>query len=157
MQITVVGARQPTSQQLGQAEAVGREIARRGHIVVCGGLTGVMEAACRGARDEGGHTVGILPGDDPAAANRWVEFVVPTGLGLARNALVVRAGEAVIAIGGSYGTLSEIAYALQLGKPLVGLDTWPLRDADGGQPILTAASAEEAVELAVSLAEAGQD
>jgi len=109
-------------------------------VLVCGGLGGVMEAACRGAKDGGGTTVGILPGTERAAANAFVDVAIPTGLGEARNALVVRAADALIAIGGAYGTLSEIAFALKAGKPVVGLGTW---DVDGVRP---AGSPEAAVE-----------
>jgi len=108
------------------AEAVGRELAARGAVVVCGGLGGVMEAACRGAKKAGGLTVGILPGTDRAAANAFVDVAVPTGLGEARNALVVRAADALIAVGVGYGTLSEIALALKAGKRVVGLDSWDI-------------------------------
>jgi uncharacterized protein (TIGR00725 family) len=110
------------------AEAVGRDLAARGAVLVCGGLGGVMEAACRGAKEAGGLTVGILPGTDRAAANAFVEVAIPSGLGEARNALVVRAVDALIAVGGGYGTLSEIALALKAGKRVVGLDSW---DIDG--------------------------
>ena len=99
----------------------GRELARAGAVLVCGGLGGAMEAACRGAKAEGGTTLGILPGADRAAANPYVDVAVATGLGEARNALVVRAADAVIAVAGGYGTLSEIALALRAGKPVVGL------------------------------------
>jgi uncharacterized protein (TIGR00725 family) len=105
---------------------VGRELAARGAVLVCGGLGGVMEAACRGAKDAGGRTVGILPGTDRAAANPFVDAAIPTGLGEARNALVVRAADALIAVGGGYGTLSEIALALKAGKRVVGLDSWDI-------------------------------
>ena len=108
------------------AERVGRELARRGAVLVCGGLGGVMEAACRGARDAGGTTVGILPGTDRRSANRFVEVAVPTGMGEARNALVVRAADAVVAVAGGYGTLSEIALALKAGKPVIGLGSWEI-------------------------------
>jgi uncharacterized protein (TIGR00725 family) len=110
--------------------------------VVCGGLGGVMEAACRGAKEAGGLTVGILPGTDRAAANAFVDVAIPSGLGEARNALVVRAADALIAVGGGYGTLSEIALALKAGKPVVGLDSW---DIEG----VTAASGPEAAVAAV--------
>jgi len=105
---------------------VGRQLAERGAVVVCGGLGGVMEAACRGAKEAGGLTVGILPGTDRAAANAFVDVAVPSGLGEARNALVVRAADAVVAVGGGYGTLSEIALALKAGKRVVGLDSWDI-------------------------------
>ena len=108
--------------------------------MVCGGLGGVMEAACRGAKGGGGTTIGILPGTDRAAANPFVDFAIPTGLGEARNALVVRAADALIAVGGAYGTLSEIAFALKAGKPVAGLGTW---DVDG---LTVADSPEAAVE-----------
>jgi uncharacterized protein (TIGR00725 family) len=105
---------------------VGRELAARGAVVVCGGLGGVMEAACRGAKEAGGRTVGILPGTDRAAANAFVDVAIASGLGEARNALVVRAADALIAVGGGYGTLSEIALALKAGKRVVGLDSWDI-------------------------------
>ncbi len=105
---------------------MGRLLARRGAVVVCGGLGGVMEAACRGASREGGTAVGILPGLDRGAANPFVSVAVATGLGEARNALVVRAADALIAVGGAYGTLSEIALALKAGKPVIGLGTWEI-------------------------------
>lgn len=153
MLISVIGAGEASPEGVARAEAVGRLLAERGHTVVCGGLGGIMAAVCRGARSVGGHTIGLLPGDDPADANPDVEFVLATGLGVARNALVARAGASVIAVEGSYGTLSEIAYALQFGKPVVGLGTWPLTQPDGTDPIVRAGTPEEAVELAVSLAE----
>jgi uncharacterized protein (TIGR00725 family) len=109
-------------------------------VLVTGGLGGVMEAACRGAREAGGTTIGILPGSDRSAANAYVGIAIPTGLGEARNALVVRAADALIAIGGGYGTLSEIAFALKAGKRVVGLGTW---DIDG---VEAADSPEAAVE-----------
>ncbi len=106
------------------AEEVGAEIAGAGAVLVCGGLGGVMAAACRGAKAGGGLTVGLLPGDDRAAANAWVDLVVATGLGEGRNLLIVRMADAVVAIGGGYGTLSEIALARKIGRPVVGLNTW---------------------------------
>src|SRR5678816_3408900 len=118
------GAAEPGNTAL--AEEVGRLLARSGAVVICGGLGGVMEATCRGAKSAGGMTVGILPGLDRFEANPWVDVAIPTGLGEARNALVVRAADVLIAIGGEYGTLSEIALALKTGKPVVGIDTWEL-------------------------------
>lgn len=135
------------------AARVGRELARADATVVCGGLGGVMEAVCRGAREEGGRTIGILPGDDRSAANPYVEVVVATGMGEARNALVVGNADAVIAVGGEYGTLSEIALALKRDVPVIGIGTWELARAgvsDSG--IVVAATAEDAVELALGLA-----
>lgn len=108
------------------AEAVGRELARRGAVVVCGGLGGAMAAACRGAASEGGASVGLLPGVDRAEANEWVTVAIPTGLGELRNGLVVRAADAVIAVAGGHGTLSEIGFALKTGRPVVGLGTWEI-------------------------------
>lgn len=135
------------------AEAVGTELARRGCTVVCGGLGGVMEAACRGAKQAGGTTVGILPGESRKMRNAYVDIPIVTGLGEARNVLVVKSSQAVIAIGGRYGTLSEIALALKLGIPVIGLNTWELRregEVDTG--IVCAETAADAVEVALSLA-----
>jgi uncharacterized protein (TIGR00725 family) len=134
------------------AEAVGREIARCGAALVCGGLGGVMAAACRGAKSAGGLTIGILPGVNRADANPWVDIPVVTGLDQARNVLVVRTAQAVIAVSGQYGTLSEIAFALKLGVPVVGLDTWQL--ARRGRPVdavIEARTPAEAVEKALAL------
>ena len=124
--------------------------------MICGGLAGVMEAVCRGVADGGGASIGILPGDDRRAANEHATFTIPTGLGEARNALVARAADAVIAIGGELGTLSEIALALRNGTPVVGYQTWALATRDGPfTGIVAAASAAEAVELALASADSG--
>lgn len=125
------------------AQQVGAFLAARDVGVICGGLGGVMEAACRGARSAGGLTIGLLPGTDPTAANAFVDIAIPTGLGEARNILVVRAAVAVIAVGGEYGTLSEIAFALKIGTPVVGLATWqvPPPPADADWPSLPRESA----------------
>ena len=136
--MAVVGPGEADAAAEADAEVVGRVLAEAGAILVCGGLGGVMAAACRGARTAGGTTVGILPGADRAAANEWVDVAVPTGLGEARNALVVRTGDAVVAVGGGYGTLSEIALALKSRRPVVGLGTW---DVAGVEPAATAADA----------------
>ena len=127
--VAVVGAGggDVAAEVLALAEAVGAELARRGAVVVTGGLGGVMEAVCRGARAAGGTTLGILPGSDRAAANPFVAVAVATGMGELRNGLVVRCADAVIAVGGEYGTLSEIALALKAGKPVAGLGTWAIR------------------------------
>jgi uncharacterized protein (TIGR00725 family) len=122
--IAVIGPGQAGLEELAVAEEVGAAVASARAGLVCGGLGGVMEAACRGARSKDGLTLGLLPGLDRDAANGWVVVAVPTGLGEARNALVVRAADAVVAIGGGWGTLSEIALALKTGVPVVGLDTW---------------------------------
>jgi uncharacterized protein (TIGR00725 family) len=152
--VAVIGAGEPDPGAEEAAERVGRELARAGGVVVCGGLGGVMAAACRGARDEGGPTVGILPGLDRAEANPWVEVAVPTGLGEARNALVVRAADALVAVGGGFGTLAEIGLALKGGKTVVGLGTWRL-SRDGGDEVaavLRAATPEDAAALALAAA-----
>src|SRR5919197_1368992 len=131
--IAVVGPGSASEGQLAVAEEVGAAIAEAGAGLVCGGLGGVMEAACRGARSRGGLTLGLLPGTDREAANGWVVVAVPTGLGEARNALVVRAADAVVAIGGGWGTLSEIALAMKAGVPVVGVGTW--EPELGGTPV----------------------
>lgn len=146
--VGVVGAGVASPEEERIAHAVGGSLARAGYAVVCGGLGGVMEAACRGAKEAGGTTIGVLPGDDRAEANRWVDVVIPSGLGEARNAIVVRTAEAIIAIGGEFGTLSEIALALKLGRPVVGLATWRIeREGMGMDPILRAADPDDAVRL----------
>jgi uncharacterized protein (TIGR00725 family) len=140
--VAVIGAGEASSQELALAEEVGAGLAALGAVVVTGGLGGVMEAACRGARSERGHTLGILPGADRDAANGWVEIAVATGLGELRNGLVVRASDAVVAVGGAHGTLSEIAFALKLGRPVVGLGTWAVH---GVRHVSTPAEALAAV------------
>jgi uncharacterized protein (TIGR00725 family) len=130
-QIAVIGGQVAGPSEVSAAEAVGHALASSGATVVCGGLGGVMAAACRGAQAAGGLTVGLLPGSDPTEANPWVDVVVPTGLGEARNALVVASAASVIAIGGGYGTLSEIGFALRVGKPVIGVGTWSLVRPDG--------------------------
>jgi uncharacterized protein (TIGR00725 family) len=125
--IAVVGAgRDASVRDLEQAEEAGAAIASAGATLICGGLGGVMEAACRGARSRGGFTVGLLPGTDREAANGWVVLALPTGLGEGRNALIVRAADALVAIGGGWGTLSEIAFALRAEVPVLGVGTWEL-------------------------------
>ena len=151
--VGVIGAGVADASTAAMAEEVGRLLAARGAVVVCGGLGGVMEAACRGARSAGGTTVGILPGLDRREANAWVEVAIPTGLGETRNALVVRASEVLIAIGGEYGTLSEIALALKTGRPVVGIDTWELsRRGVRATDIVRVSTPAEAVERALDLA-----
>ena len=138
----MVGAGDAGPEQRESAEELGRLLGGRGAVVVSGGLGGVMEAACRGAKEAGATTLGILPGLDRAEANPYVDVAVPTGMGEARNALVVRAADALIAVGGGYGTLSEVALALKTGKPVVGLGSF---DLDG---MVQAGSPAEAVEAA---------
>jgi uncharacterized protein (TIGR00725 family) len=147
------GADDAVDAELAVAEEVGAAVAAAGCGLVCGGLGGVMEAACRGARSRGGLTVGILPGLDREEANGWVLVGLPTGLGEARNALVVRAADAVVAVGGGWGTLSEIALALKAGLPVVGLDTWqPALRGEAREGIVVAAEPHEAVAEALRLA-----
>lgn len=151
--VGVVGSGEPDPQTEEMAEEVGRLVAAAGGVVVCGGLTGVMEAACRGAKSAGGTTIGILPGNDRSDANPYVDIALTTGLGEGRNTLVVRAADVVIAVGGEFGTLSEIAFALKTGKPVVGLRTWELAKPTGSVDAITrAANAGEAVETALALA-----
>ena len=153
--IAVCGPNEPTDEEIDLAEEVGRLVARAGSALVCGGRDGVMAAACRGAKSAGGTTIGILPGYDPNAANQWVDFPIPTGIGHARNAIVVASGDAVIAVGGGFGTLSEVALALKMGKPVIALNSWEL-DSDrvarfgAAANYHTASSAEDAVGIALS-------
>ncbi len=156
--IAVCGAQDPPPAVYELAESVGAELARAGAVLVCGGLEGVMEAACKGAAREGGLTIGILPGLDVAEANRWVRIPIATGVGHARNLAVVATSQAVIAVDGEYGTLSEIAYALRIGRPVVGLATWKIEPGDYNTwlnrkaSISHASDAAEAVQLALRLA-----
>jgi uncharacterized protein (TIGR00725 family) len=153
MIIAVIGAGRCPKEMAQIAEGVGRELGKRGLTLVCGGLGGVMEAACRGAKEAGGQTIGILPGFSRRDANPYVDIPIVTGLGEARNVIVVRTAQAVIAVDGEYGTLSEIAYALKLGIPVVGLDTWQLSMSGREvKAIITAHTPAEAVEKAVALA-----
>ncbi len=154
--VAVCGPGQANEQEAAWAEEVGRLIAQAGAVLVCGGLGGVMDAAARGAESAGGVSIGILPGEERDEAGPHLTVAVPTGLGEARNALVVRAADAVIAISGEFGTLSEIALALKTGKPVVGLSTWEL--SKGGRAvdaIVRAGSPEEAVRAALGAAEGG--
>ena len=154
--IAVIGGSQPSVPETKLAEEVGREIARRGAVLVCGGLGGVMEAACRGASSEGGITIGILPGDNRQAANPYVQIPIVTGMGYARNVAVVKSAQAVIAIGGSYGTLSEIGHALQSSIPVIGLNTWSLsRNGQQDDSIIPAQNPAEAVDKALNLIASG--
>jgi uncharacterized protein (TIGR00725 family) len=143
--VAVVGGGRASDDECRVAEEVGRLLAGHGVVVVCGGLDGVMAAACRGAKTAGGTTVGILPGTDRAGANEWVDIAVATGMGEGRNALVARTADAMIAIGGEFGTLSEIALALRAGKAVVGIGTWELarqgRPVEAVIPVLDAATA----------------
>ena len=145
--IGVIGAGDCSGDVYKLAEEVGERIAKAGVILVCGGLGGVMEAASKGAKKEGGTTIGILPGIDKGQANPYIDFPIVTGLGEGRNLLVIRNSDVVIALPGEYGTLSEIAFCLKLGKPVIGLSTWDVSEA-----ITKAKNAEEAVKIALSKA-----
>jgi uncharacterized protein (TIGR00725 family) len=151
--IGVIGGSEVPPETAKLAEEVGREIARRGAALVCGGLTGVMEAACKGAASEGGLTIGILPGEDRNAANPFVKIPIVTGIGYARNVAVVKTAQAVITIDGSYGTLTEIGYALQSGIPVIGLGTWTLSiNGLKEKNIIAAKNARDAVNKAITAA-----
>jgi uncharacterized protein (TIGR00725 family) len=150
--VAVVGGSVFETEACDQAERIGRLLAQRNAVIVCGGMTGVMEAVCRGAKAENGMTVGLLPGESRSEANDYVDIALPTGIGEMRNMLVVRASDGVIAVGGEFGTLSEVAFALRIGKPVVGLGTWEL--AKGGKADTTlerVASPEEAVDRVFEL------
>jgi uncharacterized protein (TIGR00725 family) len=156
--IAVIGGGSCSRKEARLAEEVGRELAKRGAALVCGGLGGVMEAACRGASAEGGTTIGVLPGDDRRAANPYVSIPIVTNLGYARNVAVVKSGQAVIAVGGNYGTLSEISYALQSGIPVIGLGTWTIsRNGKEDKAIMPAKDAAEAVEKALKAVKESND
>jgi uncharacterized protein (TIGR00725 family) len=156
--IAVIGGGSCNQEEAQLAEEVGRELAKCGAALVCGGLGGVMEAACKGASAEGGVTIGVLPGDDRRAANPYVNIPIVTNLGYARNVAVVKSGQAVIAVGGNYGTLSEISHALQSGIPVVGLGTWTIsRNCQEDKAIIIAKNAAEAVEKALKAVKESND
>lgn len=146
MRVAVIGGSTVTEQEYEQARDVGRLLGARGHEVVCGGLGGVMAAVCAGARETGGHTIGILPNEDRTTANDHVETAIATGMGSARNVLVVMNGDAVIAVDGSNGTLSELGHALDMDRPVAGIGTHSL---EGIEHVDTAENAVEYVESAV--------
>ena len=151
IQISVIGAAEAEPDLLRDAEVVGRLIAEGGAVLVCGGRTGVMEAASRGATEAGGTVVGVLPSTSPADANPYVTHAIATGIGEARNLAVVASGEAVIAVGGEWGTLSEIAHARKLGRPVVAIHSWTLRNRAGTElGIVEAETPDEAVRATLS-------
>ncbi|OGW54493.1 MAG: TIGR00725 family protein, partial [Nitrospirae bacterium RBG_13_43_8] len=137
--IAVIGAGVADESLCKTAEEVGRLLAKRNAILICGGLGGVMEAAAKGARSEGGTAVGILPQDHKNEANAYIDIPVATGFGEGRNVIVVRTADAIIAVGGEFGTLSEIAFGLKMGKPVIGVETWDIKG------IIKAENAEAAV------------
>jgi uncharacterized protein (TIGR00725 family) len=153
LQIGVIGEGRCSARVASRAERVGAAVAEAGAVLVCGGLGGVMAAASRGAARAGGVVVGLLPGFARTDANRWVTIPIVTGLDQARNVVLVRSCDAVIALGGSYGTLSEIALALKLGRPVIGLGTWRLTAPERRRvPLIHAVSPEDAVTRALRAA-----
>ena len=146
LQISVIGAGECSPETASLAYDVGKHIALNNCVLLCGGLGGVMENAAKGAKENGGQTIGILPGFDISDANPYIDIAIPTGISHARNIVVVRSGMACIAVEGSYGTLSEIAIALKLGKPVIGLNTW-----DVSSDIIKSLSPEDAVNKALKL------
>ncbi|MBI3648967.1 MAG: TIGR00725 family protein [Actinobacteria bacterium] len=152
--VAVCGPAEAGEREIAWAEEIGRLLAEAGAVLVCGGLGGVMDAAARGCEAAGGISIGLLPAESRAGASSHLSVAVPTGMGEVRNALVVRAADAVIAVSGEFGTLSEIALALKMGRPVVGLHTWSLaRETPAVDPLVRAGSPQEAVEKALELAE----
>ena len=150
--VGVIGSTKADPDILRLAEDVGSEIAKRGAAVVCGGLGGVMEAVCRGARREGGLTIGIIPSDEKNDANPYVQIPIVTGMGMGRNVMLVKTADVIIAVGGEFGTLSEIAHALNIGKKVIGVRTWELEKARG-RPIpnlIVASDPKQAVDIAMN-------
>lgn len=145
--IAVVGANKCSKKLRDMAAEVGQYVAENGGVIVCGGLGGIMEGAARGAKQANGVTIGILPGDNAADANEFIDFVIPSGFGEARNILVVRTADAIIAFPGKYGTLTEMAFALQAGKPLVSVNAWNL-----GDDVTQAETPQEAARMAMEMA-----
>jgi uncharacterized protein (TIGR00725 family) len=143
--ISVIGGRRVEKRLLLEAEKVGRLVAQKDFVLVCGGLGGAMEAVSRGAKAEGGLTVGILPQEHKRDVNEYIDIPIVSGLGIGRNVIIARTADAVISIGGEYGTLSEIAFALQMGKPVVGIETWDIKG------IIPAKNAEDAVAKVVEI------
>ncbi len=151
MYIAVIGGQHSNPEEDRLAYEVGKLIAEGEHILICGGLSGVMEAACRGAKEAGGTTVGILPGPFRSDANEFVDVAVATDMGQSRNGIIVRTADAVIAVGGEYGTLSEIAMALKMGKHVVAIQSWSLmRQGLKDERIIEAPDAETALRLATA-------
>lgn len=149
--IGVIGAANATEEEKRTSEEVGVLIARKKCFLLCGGMGGVMEAACRGAKSAGGTTIGILPGPEASSANRFIDIPIVTGMGEARNVIVAKSSHSIIAVGGSFGTLSEISFALKSGIPVVGLDTW-----DVSKKIIRCKTPQEAVQAAFELSSQGK-
>ena len=148
-QVSVIGASKGDADLLADAEAVGRGLAEAGLTIICGGMGGVMEAAARGASQSGGEVIGVIPWDDATHANRHVTHVIATGIGYARNLAVVASGEVVVAVGGAWGTLSEIAFARNLGRPVIALDSWEIARAGQELGIVSVEEPSEAVAAAL--------
>ena len=156
MMIGVIGGETCTAAEGETAYAVGRELASRGHTLVCGGRGGIMREACRGARSADGVTVAILPGDDRSDMNEFVTVPIVTGIGFARNTIIPRTADALVAVGGRYGTLSEIAFALIAGRPVVTIGSWDLTLPDGDSaPLVACEDATDAIDACERLAEGG--
>ena len=145
--IAVIGAGKCSRKLRDMAADIGRYVAENGGVVLCGGLGGIMEGAARGAKEAGGTTIGIIPSENKADANQFIDYVIPTGFGQARNVLVVRAADAIVALPGKFGTLSEMAFALVSGKPIVSVQAWKL-----GEEILQVEDPIEAAKIAMDLA-----
>ncbi len=151
--IAVIGGFPCSPEEARLAEIVGRELAKKRVILICGGEGGVMEAACKGARSEDGVTIGILPGESRQAANAYVSIPIVTGIGSARNIIIIKSAQAVIAIGGGYGTLTELGFALKFNVPVIGLNTWSLsRENQSDNSIFLTEDPVVAAELAIELA-----
>jgi len=150
--IAVIGASKCSKKLRDMAALVGKYVAEHDGVIVCGGMGGIMEGAARGAKEAGGTTVGILPSDNKDDANEYIDYVVATGFGEARNIIVVRSADAVVAFPGKYGTLSEMAFALKAGKPVISISAWKL-----GDEIRQAEDPEEAAKLAMDLAGKGNE
>ncbi len=152
LRIGIIGGENPKEDILNLAYETGKEIARNNCILICGGLSGIMESACKGAKEQKGLTIGILPGIDAASSNPYIDIPIVTGIGYARNMIVVLSSDAIIAIDGSYGTLCEIAYALNFKKPIIGLYTWNFQyEREREIPIIRADDPKSAVSLALNL------
>jgi uncharacterized protein (TIGR00725 family) len=144
--IGIIGGSECSPDVAEMSMRVGRRVAEKGGIVICGGLGGVMEACCKGAKEAGGMTIGVLPGNNPGDANKYVDIPIVTGMGNARNVIIVKSSDSVIAIDGKFGTLSEIAFCLQFGVPVISLGSWEI-----DKSIISASSPEQAVEKAFSV------
>jgi uncharacterized protein (TIGR00725 family) len=151
MYVGVIGGQFCTDEEGRTAYEVGHLLAQRGAVLICGGLSGVMEATCKGAKAGGGVTIGILPGPFCGDANPYVDYPIATDMGQARNAIIVRTADTVIAVGGEYGTLTEIAMALKMGKKVVAISSWEIASkGETDDKIICARNPEEAVEAALS-------